>query len=94
MAKSRKKYSLNDRVKYHKTRLNTMAKKCRDSGNELSTEKLSKLSKKPRNAYSLGFVRTMENGIPLNYKEYTKSFQAGCFAAEKAKKKSANVKFK
>ena len=88
-----KKYSLNDRIKYHNSRLSELDKKCRNSDGSILSSKFYSLSKKPKYQFSLGFEQAISRGRPLNFDERSAAYKKGCVAAENAKKKAYSKKF-
>lgn len=88
-----KKYSLNDRIKFHGSRIAELGNKCRNSDGSYSQTKWNKLSKNPKFQYSMGFDQTISRGRPLDFSERSAAYQRGCIAAENAKKKAYSKKF-
>lgn len=88
-----KKYSFNDRIKYHSSRVEELGNKCRNPDGSISSSKWSSLSKNPKYQFSLGYEQVISRGRPLNFDERSAAYKRGCIAAENAKKKAYSKKF-
>ena len=88
-----KKYSLNDRIEYHRSRLEKMFKGCHNADGSLSSSKWKAVSKSSKFQFSEGYDQVMSRGRPLNFDERPAAYKRGCVAAENAKKKAYSKKF-
>ena len=88
-----KKYSLDDRIKYHSSRLEKMYEGCRNLDGSISSSKVRTLSKSSKYQFSNGYEQTISRGRPLDFDERPAAYKRGCIAAENAKKKAYSKKF-
>ena len=94
--KERRKYSLNDRLKYHKGIISSFFAKYKDEKGNLKVpiSEVSKTMKKnEKYQYSSGFVQAVERGKTGNFDDCPKANQAGQLAGVKARENAAKLKF-
>lgn len=91
-----KKYSLNDRLKYHKGRISSFFAKYKDDNGNLKvpiTEVSKAMKKSKKYQYSSGFVQGAERGRTGDFDNCLKVNQTGQNAGIKAKENAAKLRF-
>ena len=76
----KRKYSLNERINYHNGILDKFCKTTNDV-------------KKPKCAFSFGYLQAVERGRPLDYDNQSIFYKKGVDAGLKAKRKSELIRF-
>ena len=94
--RGRKKFSLNDRIKYHEGIVSSFYKKFENEKGDLKVpvSVVAKAQEKDkRYLFSSGFVQAARRGLTMNYDECPKANKAGQDAGKKAREKAADLKF-